>query len=176
MKNLGLLATLIVCLTGCGRLYTTKAFNETERVVLQCSKNYEKNYGCSILGWGGPFGSKVTNMMVDYEMPCVDMDVNTARRIAVDGIDNLLRGVNTDMDIRKYMEKHPFTIDDIYYSMDFLKECSKGEYLEVGNVSLILGEKLVYVFWDQEKECLKKVHEETYDQASKILQKEMLCE
>ena len=80
----------------------------------QFVKDYSRRTGVYLCGFGG-------GMTEDIELICLTfdgrygLDVPAARRLYIDGIEDLLHRYNTDKAVRPYLHNFPFTLSNLRF-------------------------------------------------------------
>jgi hypothetical protein len=143
----------------------------SHKISDQFVKDYSKRTGVNITGSGG-------GMMDDIDLICLTfegrqrLDVSGARRLYVDGVEDLLSRYNTSKIVRPYLHNFPFTIDNLRFMLGF--EDGYGKHLASGFVALVLcaNGKIYYCYYDPGVDELLDLHEETYEEALRIVHAE----
>jgi hypothetical protein len=93
-----------------------------------------------------------------------------ARVLMVNCIEELLERINSNLEVRDYLDHYPFTEKGIDFSIEFLNE--KGEDVSDGYIAYvsIINETLFYYIYRPETDMLEKIYKEPYLEALQIVQ------
>ena len=97
------------------------------------------------------------------------VDVNAARHLLVDSVEEYLSAINANEELRPYLHDYPFTAKNIKISIYFY---SPDRYkVPTGEIMIAAANEgqLVYYIDEPEKYDLKAIHEETYEDALKAV-------
>jgi len=107
-------------------------------------------------------------MMIGFNYYHV-VDVNAARRLLVDSVEEYLSAINASEEVRPYLHEYPFTAQnveiDIYFYGPDRHKVPAGEIM----IAAAKRGKLTYYIDVPEKYDLKAIYEETYEDALKAV-------
>ncbi len=99
------------------------------------------------------------------------LNLNVAREKLINSIGNFLAKVNDDVKIRNYIYEYPFTFKGLHFSIAFYSEAGKlrkEKYIH----SCTLDANNIYYDIAYPNGTFKCIHEETYEEAVKIVERE----
>jgi hypothetical protein len=134
-------------------------------------KDYCERTGVTLSGCGG-------GMMDDIDLICLTfvgqyrLDVPAARRLYVDGVEDLLHRYNSSKIVRPYLHNFPFKINNLVFLLGF--EDPSGKHVPSNFVGLVLctNGKVDYSYYDPITQQFMDLHEETYEEALRIVHAE----
>lgn len=99
------------------------------------------------------------------------LNVDQARKLYVDIIEEYLHKVNGNEEVRPYLHNHPFTINNLEFTIEF--DEPNGRMKSDGHVayvSFIASRNLIfYSSYDYKTHEFQDLHEESYEEALKIV-------
>ncbi len=159
-----------------GLIHISRCFGEVDyerladKVTNQTAKRLliEKNLHCVGIS-GGMMGLiQRMGMVFDYNK---SVSLEEARRLAVYAMGKYRKDINASKEIRPYLIEYPFPIDRLKISISFYKDDSLSQ-VDADQISTI------FLFGDIVQYCLPSkgesivLHQETYEEALKIVQEE----
>ncbi len=137
-------------------------------ITAKTAKKLENEKGLIPVGTGGQMMNDIQMMMIGFNYYHV-VDIDTARHLLVDSVEEYLSDINASEEVRPYLHEYPFTaqnveIDIYFYSSDRHKVLT-GEIM----IAAAKRGKLTYYIDVPEKYDLKAIHEETYEDALKAV-------
>jgi hypothetical protein len=140
------------------------------------SKPLKKEKSWHLRAIGGSFYADVFKLDIGYSIYCQKYTVSEVRRMIVEGIEGLLTHTNKDERVRPYISNYPLTSQDINFSLLFLDE--KRHFIHDGFITSasFLGKNIYYRTkkTDEPFEHFEEVHQETYEEALRIVNAEKL--
>jgi hypothetical protein len=130
-----------------------------------------KNLYAAGLGGGCTIDDKTNLLDVTFDYPFV-LDINTSRKLIVESTETLLNLINSDLTNEKFYESFPAQVDIIMITIIGQKSEIECDYIR--SVDVIKG-KVYYDTDDRTSKVMRLivVHEETYEEAKKILSGDM---
>jgi len=139
------------------------------QIIAQHEKVQKRKYNLDLIGSGGGIPDYITNFNLHY-FSTAQVNVSEARRMFVNNVEDLLRLINSNEQLRPYMSNYPFTINNLELRLTFVNKFNKmQEPPYVANVSLI-NERVFYYFFDQNtNRFIDKDYIEPYSEARKLV-------
>jgi hypothetical protein len=136
------------------------------------SKKLLKENDWSLVTIGGSFNNKIHELNLKYSVN-QKVDVTLARNMIVHTMIKFKNYLNQNSNIQLYLDEIPFEEKKIEMGLLFQNEFGKFFPLEesLAFVSTI-SEKIIYTSYDKTQDKLIKIHEETFEEALKILNEE----
>jgi hypothetical protein len=135
------------------------------------AKKLKEQKGLSLAGTGGQMMDDIQMMMMGFNFYKV-VDIETARQLLVDSVQEYLSAINSNEEIRPHLHNYPFTAQNVeiaiyFYNLD-------GSNVPPGKLSIAEANqgKVVYYIDDPEKHTIKPLHEETYEETLKLVNNE----
>lgn len=148
--------------------YETIANITTKEVALRLKK--EKGLQC--IGSGGRMMNDIQRMGVSFQL-FHEVDFTEARRLLVYVTTEYLNAINNNKEIRPYLHNYPFKPENVEIMIWIQEPNGQDVPFEkidfMSSIDAILEYK---VATGQEPYSNKKIHEETYEKALKIVQEE----
>lgn len=145
----------------------------SDRRIIKTGKRLEQKYNMSISAVGGATKEGLWLLTVMFDRKGEPMTIEEGRRVIIDCIQEYLKDINNDEELRPYLKVYPFTIDNLHVAIiNFAKD---GSLVFDPILELITSrqEKIIYRTRDSaDKYKYKNTFEETYEEALGILQKE----
>jgi len=168
---------LAICLSGVFVLTNYNFFSkEPEKVVLKRKvmartiKKLKKEKNLYCIGFGG-FGVKVVEMSaLSFVHEGEPYDIDKARELLVYAAEVFLNEFNSFEKIRAYLANYPFTSKNIDLTIFFNDEKNYG-YIAPHLIYVYLGQGGIVKYVVDENNQFKKIHEETYEEALAIVNK-----
>jgi|SRR5579872_2789377 len=93
------------------------------------------------------------------------VDIDTGRKLLIDGLNELVSAVNAEKDIHRYLYNYPFEVKNAEISISIHK--SDGTDFGEGKLCIISAQNgiLEYLTWNPDKNSLITVFSETYEEA-----------
>lgn len=134
-------------------------------IIFEHAKEMEKAYPCFLGGYGGSFFDKHVNELDVNLTYSQEVNIEIARSLMINGVEQFLKSVNNNQSIRAYLVHYPFTYKDLIYSMDFFSET--GDFVPehfVAYVSLVKG-NIYYSIYNKKTKMLDDLAQEPYLEA-----------
>ena len=101
------------------------------------------------------------------------LNVDEARKLYVNIVEEYLHRVNCNEEVRPYLHNYPFTINNLEFNIEF--DESNGRMKSDGHVayvSFIASRNLIfYSSYDYKTHKFQDLHQESYEEALKIVKK-----
>lgn len=165
MKKFALLILLLTCFFSCEE--TPKHVQEANRVINIFTAYMENCEHFHLSTAGGAMMNKINKITLKYES-CREIGIDKTRRLFVANVNKLLTLINSDLAVRPYLHRYPFTINDLNFSLSFYNK--KTRFIQGINISYVFCAKgnIHYCNYDSE-ENLNTIFEEPYEEALKIV-------
>ena len=158
-------------------LYADHA-TEGLRILNENSNEVKKKYDLITYGSGGAMMEDIE--ILDLRFNSVKkLTISEARKFYVNIIEELISKVNNDKKVRPYLHDYPFTRKNVdimivfYNSHNYIKKNLVEE--NVALIGMTIKGHIIYKIYDHTKDeyhDLVTIHEESYEEALKIVQEE----
>lgn len=129
-------------------------------------KQLQKTESIHSLSPGGSLFNDINQIGLELEL-IQEVTVAQARRLYVKYAESFIKMINADRRIRPYLHHYPVTIADLDFSLNF-SDCQNRDVRPPYIWSVSSVEKKIYYTLSN----IVRVHEETYEEALRIVQKE----
>jgi hypothetical protein len=169
--NLGIMMCMLPFIFGCSSFSPSPDYEKiADKITEQTAKKLKEQKGLSLAGTGGQMMDDIQMMMMGFNLYNV-VDIETARQLLVDSVQEYLSAINSNEEIRPHLHNYPFTAQNVeiviyFYSPD-------GSKVPLGEITIAAANqgKVVYYIDDPEKHTIKSLHEETYEEVLKLVEK-----
>lgn len=136
-----------------------------DNVTSDFRRSVKAKYGMFATGDGGSFMEKINSVFLSFSTLEKEYDVDQARVLMVNCVEEYLFRINEDEKVRPYLNHFPFSSLGIEFQIAFYERSSKR--VKFGYVGLvgIVNEKVYYCSYDHEKKQLVDIYEESYDES-----------
>lgn len=174
MKNICFLF-LILIFSACQNLSHKTTYQRSEhskiaaKITAKIAAKIEHETGLRLIGTGGGMMHHVRMMAMSFAY-YGEIDIEQGRELVVYCVNEYLLAINTNEEIKPYLIHFPFTPKDVEIRIFVSKR--NGAEVEVGKfegVSEIDG-SLIYYIKQPGFPSIRKVHEETYEEALAVLE------
>jgi len=177
MRNaIDLTHTILAIITMCSLYSCSDPRDEREKVrdrifVEYAKKMKSKDLFVAGLGGGCTKDNKTNCIEVTFDYPFI-LNIDTSRKLIVESTETLLNLIKSDPANEKFYESFPPNIDILMISIIGQKGAIECDYIR--SVDLMKG-KVSYETDDHTSKVMRLivVHEETYEEAKKILSGDM---
>lgn len=140
-------------------------------VINSYSKELCNSSVLRVIGKGGSFndGIKVLEIFCSSDE---ELDIDSTRKILVPSVEGFVKKINSDSQVLKYLNHYPFTFRDVYFSIIFSCEDNIPTNKRIVSHVQIKNGNISYRYYDTEKKHLMLLHEESYEEALRMLSKE----
>lgn len=147
--------------------YVKLAHEITEKTA----KKLKEQKGLSLAGTGGQMMNDIQMMMMGFNFYKV-VDIETARQLLTDSVQEYLSAINSNEKIRPYLHNYPFTPKNVEIVIYFYNpDRSKVPNGKI-NIAEASRDEIIYYIDYPEKHTIKTIHEETYEEALKLVNNE----
>lgn len=147
-------------------VYITLLHKTTDKYQEELSK--ELNF--KLCGYGGSLMHDIEGVNQDFNV-VLKPDLAEARRLMVYCIEKLQTAINEDKKLRPYLREYPFSKNRIELSIGFINSRSCYEPDSSVDYAFALNGRIFYSKWSTITNHFERVHEETYEEALKIVSK-----
>ena len=158
-------------------LYADHA-TEGLRILSEYSNEMKEKYGLFTIGSGGALMEDIKELDLHFE-GVKKLTIPEARKLYVTIIEDLINKVNNDKKARPYLHDYPFTQKNANIMIAFFKShpFTIQNRMNDGFITLIFISRgnICYNIYDPTKDEYKRlvtIHEEPYEEALKIVQKD----
>ena len=120
---------------------------------------------CCGIGGGCMDNIKVINVSFDQKK---ESDIPEARVLLVNCVEEFLRRINADEDVRPFLVQYPFTNENVNISIGFIEPKEDADLQNIVHAFNVKGEA-VYSIYDKPHDRYKPTFEEPYEEALKIV-------
>ena len=169
------LVIVILSLSACNNSPPIKSYEIPEhekiadRITARTVQKIEAETGLRLMGIGGGMMNQVRMMAISFEQ-LGEITMEQGRELVIYCMNEYLSAINGSEEIRPFLVHYPFITKDIqidiYIRKQDRREVSIGTLCVVGAIK----GKLQYDIKQPGLPSLRQVHEETYDEAVKILE------
>jgi hypothetical protein len=164
--------SLLLC--GC-QSRTSEQAQIVYHITDEFSNELKNKEGFQLTARGGLYFPKVRKISLDYEV-IRKIDLEEARKLLVRYVTKFLKSVNESEELKPYLDSYPYTPYGIHFTISFL-DSNHREFMDGSIASVYLfgfeDIKRTYVHYnvfDSEKHKWVEIHQETYEEAEKIVQ------
>ena len=139
------------------------------KITAKVAEKIEKDKGLRTIGTGGGMMYGIRKLSMSFQ--CLqEVDLETARKLVVYCTEEYLGAINSDKEVRPYLDDYPFTEKNVDIRVFFSKP--DGHDVPIGKISVV---SMINGRVDYEIDTLKRnrfvsLHEEAYQEALKIIQ------
>lgn len=139
----------------------------TDSITSSYSRHLQKTKNLILCGSGGTSISDVQMINLEYDSS-QELNLEETRLLFIDCVEGLLKIVNQDKQLRKYLHDYPFTCKNLMFGIGFITADNKWSgNNKIAYVSVI-KEKIFYRTADS-KDRLQYHFEEPYKEALRIV-------
>lgn len=134
------------------------------------SQNLKKTKNLYLIGSGGTSISDVQMIILKYQTT-QELELEKVRILFVDCVEGLLKLVNQDKKLRKYLHDYPFTCKNVLIGISFINSNNKwAENNKIAYVNVVEGQ--INYFAANKNDNLVDYFEEPYEEALRIVKRE----
>ncbi len=145
-----------------------KYIHLADGIINKTANEFKTQKHLYLIGHGGSLMYDVKKLSISF-VSNEDIDINKGRELIIYCIQTFLSNINSDEQIRPYLNTFPFQAKDIDISISFRESDTEIKH-SIDFISMHYG-KIFYDISDKE-ETLKTIHKETYEEALKIVESE----
>ena len=140
----------------------------SHKITNRTAKKLKQEKGLILIGTGGGMMNDIKMMMMGFNYYKV-VDIDEARKLLIYCVEEYLNAINGDEKVRPYLHNYPFTAKNI--QIDIYFKNPDGSKVAQGQINIAGADegKMIYYIDSPEKYLLKRVREETYEEALKIV-------
>ena len=145
-----------------------------DKITGKYTEQIKKDENFSLVGFGSNYVNGIHRIGLDFQSERT-VNITEARNLLVRSVSKLLDAVNSNEDIRRYLDHYPYTAKGIELAIDFSDknehECKNGSiaYVYVFHNKRANENVVLYKVYDLEKRNYVEVHRETYEEAERIV-------
>lgn len=133
-----------------------------------------KQYGLKVNGAGGAMLTNIKSLLLNFEGRGHYYNLEETGRVYVNCVEGFIAKINSDEDIREYLHQYPVSLKNIELRIRFTDpETYKLDSRFVSFVYLVNG-KIFYEVDDPDSPDFKRLHQEPYEEALRIVREETL--
>lgn len=178
----------------------SKDIQYTEEIIRILVQEMSQKYGLNYIGYGGNLNGGVRKLSVEF-VAYRKINIDEAREIEINANDRFLNLINSHSKIRPYLKEYPFTVNSAHVSLAFYKS-GGGYHLDGSVASVCYGKNKIFYrkaelvksksipfrstdgsrlpsymteVREIESEELMPLHEESYEEALKIVRENPSC-
>ncbi len=169
-----LLAILLLLLTSCMMHKQSEHGKALQQFTIKYEKALRYHYCFQRMGSGGALMYDIEEVDLAYGVT-IEHDIATARKVAVDCITLFTTMINNDEKVQHYLHERPFPPKRFELTLFLIQP--DGSYYEGDGVAVVLfcQNGLSYYRYEQRTDspfCLHSMHEETYEEAKRIVEQQ----
>ena len=126
-----------------------------------------KKHGLVYAVRGGCFIDDVKEISVSFDK-ADKSDIPESRILLVNCVEEFLRRINADEDVRPFLVQYPFTNENVNISIGFIEPKEDADLQNIVHAFNVKGEA-VYSIYDKPHDRYKPTFEEPYEEALKIV-------
>lgn len=131
----------------------------------KAGKQIASKYGMSVIGKGGGADKEGINLKILSFNTIAALNLEQARKLIIDCIEEFLTIINTDEEIRPYLKNFPFTIKNVKITIFFETSDGLSIYDPLISVTYNVGDTLHYATFENEESVRYKTEiTETYEE------------
>lgn len=167
MKSL-LLFLIISLFSSCSNHSIPEHEKIADRITALTANKIEKETGMRLIGTGGGMIHRIRMMGMSFNY-FGEMSIEKGRELLIYCSDEYLSDINSNEQIKVHLAHHPFTYKDIEIRI-FVYQPDHTD-VPIGELSVLAAYDgcLTYKIRQSDPVILKKVHEETYEGALKLV-------
>ena len=142
-----------------------------DKITEKTAKKLKEQKGLSLAGTGGQMMDDIQMMMMGFNFYKV-VDIETTRQLLFDSVQEYLSAINSNERIRPYLHNYPFTAQNVEIVIYFYNP--DGSKVPPGKINIAAANQgeVVYYIDSTENHTIKPIHEETYEEALKLVNNE----
>jgi nucleoid DNA-binding protein len=146
-----------------------------DKITKKYTEQIKNDENLLLNGFGSNYVNGIHRIGLDFQTERT-VDITEARYLLVRSVSKLLDAVNSNEEIRRYLDHYPYTAKGIEFAIDFsnknMHECKIGSiaYVYVFHNKRANENIVLYKAYDLTKRNYVEVHRETYEEAERIVQ------
>ena len=144
-----------------------------DRITAKTAKKIEKETGLRLCGTGGGMMNHIRMMAMSFDCSH-EIDIEQARELVLHCANEYLNAINSNEEIRPHLVQYPFMPKNV--QIDIFIHPSDQREIPTGSLVVVSTSygMISYMVRGTGSERLKDVHEETYEEAVKIVEQKSL--
>jgi hypothetical protein len=140
-----------------------------DKLTDQVAKKITRETGLRLCGTGGGMMDNIQMMAMSFDH-YGEITVEEARELLLCCVNEYLSAINADEKIRPHLIHYPFTSKDVEIAI-FVRD-SKDKKIPLDALCVVssVNGKLVYRNRDSQTKRMKRIHEETFEEAVKLIE------
>ena len=135
-------------------------------ITNKTAKTLEKEKGVILVGRGGQMMNDIQMMAMSFDL-YHEVSLEEARELIVFSVEEYLKNINENKEIRQYLHEDPFTAKNIEI---WLWLCNPdGSYLSSDKMSYILSSNGKIEYFSESSNSCELLYKEDYEKAFKIV-------
>src|SRR3989344_4332350 len=111
--NIGGITVMISFLFGCSSFYQSPRYIKlAHKITEKTAKKLKEQKNLYLIGTGGQMMHDIQMMMMGFNFYKV-VDIETARQLLVESVEEYLSVINSNKEVRPYLHNYPFTAKNI---------------------------------------------------------------
>ena len=139
-----------------------------DAITAKTAKKLRNEKGLILVGTGGRMMDDIKMMMMSFEFRKV-VNIEIARKLLVDSVEDYLSEINISEKIRPYLHNYPVTPKNIEIVICFRNADGSKVASDQINIASAKEGKMFYYIDFPEKQTLKILCEETYEEALRAI-------
>jgi hypothetical protein len=141
-----------------------------DEITMQAIDKLEKTKHLKFAGWGGAMMNDIQEMHLSFNC-YTPMNISSARRLVIECVEEYLKIINSNETLRPYLHNYPFTNKQIELTI-YIYDHDDNKTLFPFLGCVASWKNTIYYLGYDEKPEAKKMLQEPYDEAVKIVEKE----
>lgn len=154
----------------CSSFFSEKTDYESiaDKITEKAAKKLKGERGLVLAGTGGQMMNDIQMMSMGFNFYKV-VDIDAARQLLIDSVEEYLFEINANKEVRPYLHNYPFTAQNVEVVIYFYNP--DGSKVPSDKITIAAAEqgKIIYYVDYPERYTIKSIHEETYENALKIV-------
>ncbi len=139
-----------------------------DRITLKTSDKIERETGLRLIGTGGGMMNKV-RMMAMIFVCYKEINMEEGRELVIYGVNEYLSAINSNEELRPHLVHYPFKPQDVQITLHIRGSDNRG--VPIGALSVVeeIEGKVVYKVFEPYPVVIKRIREETFEEAVQLL-------
>lgn len=136
------------------------------------AQEISNEYGLRLSGSGASFPVKLEYVSLDFKANYPE-NVSGARRLAVEITHKMIKKINQDLNLQKYLANTPASLKNVCLTIAFSESSAVKDKRSLNSI-MVLGprDKVVFNILDESEKMLIPLQRETFAEAEKIVMQE----
>ncbi len=162
---------ILCCVIFREELFETDYEKVADAITAKVAKKIRREKNLILIGTGGGMMDDIKMMAMSF---CYyqEVDIEDARKLLVYCVEEYLNAINASEKVRPYLHNHPFTAKNVEIRL-FISQVDTSDVAlgRLCGADAIKGD-LNYYADNADRYTLKRLHEETYEEAFRIVNEE----